>query len=256
MYQILKYLQFLIQSTTQHGVHSPFVYDLVTKCFYDKKEHNNYSKLKGYKKQLLKSETSIEVTDLGEGSKRLKTTTRAVKHIAKTSASLDKSMMLMYRLFDYFKFSNALELGTSLGVATNAMALGNPNCKITTIEGCPNTSKFTASNLNNSDMTNIEFLDGHFKDVLPTLKDESFDFIFFDGHHNKQATLEYFEVLLPKAHNDSVFIFDDIHWSKCMTEAWEEIKQHPKVTATVNTYFWGFVFFRKEQRKEHFKIRV
>jgi hypothetical protein len=41
-----------------------------------------------------------------------------------------------------------------------------------------------------------------------------------------------------------------------MTEAWETIKQHPKVTVTINTFFWGFVFFRKEQVKEHFTIRV
>jgi hypothetical protein len=41
-----------------------------------------------------------------------------------------------------------------------------------------------------------------------------------------------------------------------MTEAWEIIKQHPKVTVTINTFYWGFVFFRSEQIKEHFTIRV
>ena len=68
--------------------------------------------------------------------------------------------------------------------------------------------------------------------------------------------MHYFEALLPKATNDTVFIFDDIYWSKGMTEAWETIKQHPKVTVTVDTFFWGFVFFRKEQAKEHFTIRL
>ena len=63
-------------------------------------------------------------------------------------------------------------------------------------------------------------------------------------------------MLLPTAHNDSLFIFDDIYWSKGMTEAWEIIKEHPQVTVTVDLFNWGLVFFRKEQAKEHFKIRV
>ena len=41
-----------------------------------------------------------------------------------------------------------------------------------------------------------------------------------------------------------------------MTEAWEIIKNHPKVTVTINTFYWGIVCFRKEQIKEHFTIRM
>ncbi|WP_353777946.1 class I SAM-dependent methyltransferase [Winogradskyella sp. 3972H.M.0a.05] len=256
MYQLLQYIKFKFISTNQHGVHSPFVYDLVTKCFYDKKQYEGYKRLKNYKAKLLKSEAKIDVTDLGEGSKAFKTSTRIVQNIAKTSASLDKSMYLMYRLHNYFKPNNVLELGTSLGVATHAMALGNPESSITTIEGCPNTSKFTESSLSSEGVKNVIFLDGHFKNVIPTLSEDTFDIIFFDGHHNKEATLEYFEALLPKAHNNTLFIFDDIYWSKGMTEAWETIKQHPEVTVTVDTFFWGLVFFRTEQAKEHFKIRL
>jgi predicted O-methyltransferase YrrM len=80
--------------------------------------------------------------------------------------------------------------------------------------------------------------------------------IFFDGHHNKEATIQYFELLLPKAHNDSVFVFDDIYWSQEMTEAWEYIKNHSSVSVTVDCFYLGLVFFRKEQVKEHFKIRM
>ncbi|UJH92555.1 class I SAM-dependent methyltransferase [Antarcticibacterium sp. 1MA-6-2] len=82
------------------------------------------------------------------------------------------------------------------------------------------------------------------------------DLIYFDGNHQKEATLEYFHKLLPLAHNDSVFIFDDIHWSKGMEEAWEEIKNHPEVRVTIDSFFWGMVFFRREQEKEHFIIRL
>lgn len=82
------------------------------------------------------------------------------------------------------------------------------------------------------------------------------DLVYFDGNHQKEATLKYFYQLLPLAHNDSVFIFDDIHWSKGMEEAWEEIKKHPDVRVTIDSFFWGIIFFRKEQEKEHFIIRL
>ena len=91
--------------------------------------------------------------------------------------------------------------------------------------------------------------------MIPSL-DTEFDMIFIDGNHQKEATLSYFENLLPKAHNDTIFIFDDIYWSKDMTEAWEAIKKHPKVTVSIDTFFWGFVFLRTEQAKEHFTIRL
>ena len=83
-----------------------------------------------------------------------------------------------------------------------------------------------------------------------------YDFIYFDGNHTRIATLEYFESSLSSINNNSVLLFDDIHWNKEMELAWQDIKNHTQVTVTIDTYQWGFVFFRKEQQKEHFIIRL
>lgn len=253
-YSFIAYLKFLLSSSNQHGVHSPFVFDLVTRCFYDKVSYPEYSQIKAYRNQLLKSKQSLTVTDLGSGSKRHDSKTKAVSQMAKTAGTPFKRAKLLMRLAQYFQPNAVLELGTSLGIATQAMHIGNPEANITSIEGCPNISEFTQNQLKN--FTNIKLLTGDFNLHLPLLKQDKWDFIFFDGNHNKNATLHYFESLLDTAHNDSVFIFDDIYWSKGMTEAWKAIKQHPEVTVTIDTYFWGLVFFRTEQAKEHFKIRL
>ncbi|MGY0392018.1 O-methyltransferase [Bizionia sp. KMM 8389] len=254
MYQQKKYIQFLLNSTNQHGVHSPFIYKLITTCFYDKTDYSAYTTLQDYRKNLLKNNQKLNITDLGPGSKKTKTKQRVVSEITKTSGSKLNRAKLAYRLSKYFNPKHILELGTSLGIATQALHLGSPNAQITTIEGCPNISQFTKDSLKN--LENIQFLNGDFASQISSLQNNTWDIVFIDGNHTKEATINYFETLLPTAHNDTLFIFDDIYWSKGMTEAWEIIKKHPKVTATIDTFFWGFVFFRKEQGKEHFKIRL
>ncbi|WP_040278226.1 O-methyltransferase [Psychroserpens damuponensis] len=256
MFQFIQYIKFLLKSTNQHGVHSPFVYDLVTQCFYDKTEYPEYAKLKNYRNSLLKNKKNIKITDFGSGSKVFKSNERQISAIAKNSGTSLKRAQLLYRLVKYLNPKHTLELGTSLGIATQAMALAKTDNHIISLEGCPNISKFARKQISEATIKNITIKTGAFKTTLPNLKDQTYDLIFFDGNHNKTATLNYFETLINQSHNDSVFIFDDIYWSKDMMKAWEIIKTHPKVTVTIDTFFWGLVCFRTEQVKENFTIRV
>ena len=259
MQQIIKsYLNFLWNSKNQHGVHSPFVYNLVTKCFYDKKNYPEYSILKNYRNSLLQNKSTIEVTDFGAGSRVFKSNTRAINQIAKNAGITSKRAELLFRIVNYFQLENILEIGTSLGLATSALSLGNKNAKIISLEGCPNTINQCQLQLQKFNINNIECINTEFSSYLKNPKPETRNpkLIYFDGNHSKKATLEYFDLLLPTITNDSVWIFDDIHWSQEMEEAWEIIKNHPKVTVTIDTYQWGIVFFRIEQEKEHFVIRI
>ncbi len=255
-YQIISYIKFLLKSKNQHGIHSPFVYNLVTKCFYDSTEHSDYSKIKSYRDSLLKNSQIIEITGFGSGSRIFNSDKRAIKDIAKTSGTTLKRAQLLNRLVAYFDSKNVLELGTSLGIGTVSMALAKLEAKIVSIEGCPAISNFTKAQIEKFQIENVILKTGPFAEIIPTLENRHWDLVFFDGHHDKDATLNYFEQILPNTHNDTVFIFDDIHWSKGMAEAWEIIKEHPKVRVTMDTFFWGFAFFRKEQVKEDFVIRL
>lgn len=237
-------------------MHSPFVYDLVTKCFYDKKNYSEYEALANYRSHLLQNHDLITIIDFGSGSKVFKSDKRSIRSIAKTSGTSLKNAKLLFRIVKYFRPASILELGTNLGIGTYALALGNMQSKITTIEGCSEILKVARQQFSTQSVSNISIIHGHFQEKIAELTHEKWDLIFFDGHHSKDATLIYFEMLLPTAHNDSVFIFDDIYWSKGMTEAWEIIKKHPQVTVTVDVFNCGIVFFRREQLKESFKIRV
>jgi predicted O-methyltransferase YrrM len=259
MLQILKsYLNFLWNSKNQHGVHSPFVFDLVTKCFYDKQQYPEYSTLKSYRKSLLQNTNTIEVTDFGAGSRVFKSNIRAINQIAKTAGITSNRAELLFRITHYFQPSTILEIGTSLGLATSALALGNPKAKITTLEGCGNTLAQCQLQLQKFNINNVDYVNTEFSSFLKNLQPTTYNLqlIYFDGNHSKAATLSYFELLLPTITNETVWIFDDIHWSKDMEKAWEIIKNHPKVSVTIDTFQWGMVFFRAEQEKEHFVIRA
>lgn len=257
MYQIISYLKFLFRSTNQHGVHSPFVYGLVTRCFYDKRTYSGYELISRYRKTLLKNTSSIEVKDFGAGSRVFRSTQRRVSDIARTAGISKKRARLLNRLVRYLRIENALEIGTSVGIGSVAMAAEN-TVRVTTLEGCPATAEVARENFNAFGFERIVLKVGEFKELLndPDILGSSYDLIYFDGNHQKQASIDYFEKLLPLSHNDSVFIFDDIHWSPEMTEAWEYIKAHPSVKVSIDTFFWGLVFFRKEQEKQHFVIRA
>jgi predicted O-methyltransferase YrrM len=258
LFQIKSYFKFLWHSKNEHAVHSPFVFNLLIKCFYDKKFKTEYTVLTNYRNDLLQNKNTIEVTDFGAGSRVFNSNTRQIAQIAKTAGISPKRAQLLFRIVNYFQPEQILEIGTSLGLATSALSLGNPKASILTLEGCPETAKQAQLQLQKFNCNNVELIVSEFSSYLKNnqLSSINSQLIYFDGNHSKKATLEYFELLLPTITNETVWIFDDIHWSAEMEEAWEIIKNHPKVTVSIDTFQWGLVFFRYEQPKQHFIIRT
>ena len=267
LFKIKSYSNFLWNSKNEHAVHSPFVFEFICKCIYDREYKPEYIVLSEYRNSLLENKNTIQVTDFGAGSRVFKSNNRSINKIAQTAGISKKRAELLFRIVNYFQPDSSnneqaklsiLEIGTSLGLATAALALGNIKSNITTLEGCPSTIGIAKNKCRLHNLKNIEFVLTEFTSYLKSFHPPAsgFQLIYFDGDHSKKATLDYFELLLPTITNETLWIFDDIHWSFEMMEAWEIIKKHPKVTVTIDTFQWGLVFFRREQPKEHFVIRV
>lgn len=254
---ISKYLSFLAKSTNQHGVHSPFVYGLVTSCIYKKSSPSVEDKLKIFFKRIKQNHTEIRITDFGAGSKYFKNNKRKVSALARKVGISKKYALLLNRLVSHLEVNQALELGTSIGLATMAMCIENKKIKIDTVEGCSEITKVATSQFEHYQIKDqVIVYNENIKNILPVLTStKKYDLVYVDANHQKEATLDYFEQCLQAKHNDSVFIFDDINWSEAMQETWETIKSHSEVKVTIDLFRWGLVFFRKEQNKEHFKIR-
>ena len=239
----------------RHGVHSPFIYELTDKCFRTPISIETKSKIEALTKRLRNNHDSISITDYGAGSKKLGNQ-RKISSIYKTSSSKGKFGKLLYQLVNHYQLENVLELGTSVGVGTIHLALGQSKANITTIEGCPETHRVATDNFKALEINNITAINSTFKDYLPNIpKETTFDLIFIDGHHDGDAMLEYMEMLFLHAHTDTFFILDDIRWSSSMKAAWKKVIADDRFHVTIDLFRMGIALLRPQQEKEHFVIR-
>lgn len=194
------------------------------------------------------------MTDLGAGSKVTKSSKRAIASIVRNAEKSPVLAQLLFRLIDYTKPKTIIDLGTSLGLTTLYQASVDKTTQVVTFEGCPETAKIAIANFQKLNRKNITLIQGNIDSTLPEAltKVEKIDFAFFDANHRYEPTIRYFKECLKKSHEESLFVFDDIHWSKEMEKAWEEIKNHNEVTITIDLFFIGLVFFRKKQPKQNF----
>ncbi len=241
-----------------HGMHSPFVFQFVLNVLNNKQKYQPPQNIEVARRQLLQNKTVLQVDDFGAGSSIAKTKNRSIAQITKTAVKSKKYSHLLYLLVQQYKPQTIIELGTSLGVTTAYLAAANSAATVYTIEGSSAVQKVAAANFKELGLKNVKSFRGSFDDILPTLLKQlqTIDLAYIDGNHHYKPTIEYFNLLLEKKTNDSIFIFDDIHWSAEMEQAWEEIKQHPSVSCTVDIFFLGFVFFKSEfKTPQHFTIR-
>lgn len=241
-----------------HGMHSPFVFEFITKILNDKKRYPDYEKVEGLRKQLLVDKSTIQIHDLGAGSAVSNAKSRSVTSIARSAAKPAKYGQLLYRMVKHYRPHTILDMGTSLGVTTAYQAVGNPAATVITMEGSPEIAAKARQHFRSLQLDNIKLAEGNFDDTLSVALKElkTVDFAFIDGNHRKEPTQRYFQQILPFIHNDTILVLDDIHWSVEMEEAWQTIKEHASVRATIDLFFIGIVLFRQEfKAKQHFSIR-
>ncbi len=256
----LKYIQYYLTASNVkgHGIHSPFVFQFITEILNDKTQYPAYDIVEVLRRKLKKDHTVLTVEDLGAGSAVDKNHQRTIASIANHAVKPKKFGQLLFRIVKQYQPQTILELGTSLGVTTAYLSLADPAATILTFEGSKAIAEKAKNNFSVLGLKNTRLVEGNFNETLDAMISSlpSVDFAFIDGNHRKEPTINYFNSFLPKTNNSSVLILDDIHWSAEMEEAWNYCKEHQAVTLSIDLFFMGLLFFRKEIReKQHFKIR-
>jgi len=164
---------------------------------------------------------------------------------------------LVYRLVEYAKPSDILELGTAMGISSLYIASAAPKSRIVSMEGCAVIAEKARENFNRFGIMNIELVMGNFDHLLEkTLKDyDKLDFVLIDGNHRKDPTLDYFRQIVPILHPGSIVVIDDIHWSKGMEQAWKEIIAHEAVSISIDLFSAGILMFKEDIATENFVLK-
>jgi predicted O-methyltransferase YrrM len=239
-------------------MHSPFVFDFIRNVLMDKRNYPAYAVVESLRNELLQRQVEIPVADPGAGSAINNAGKRQISSIAKHAAKSRKFGQLLCRMVQYYKSSTIVELGTSLGITTSYLSLANKEARVITMEGVPAIASLAKKTFEKLHLFNVMMVEGNFDHTLLRLVDDvgTIDFAFLDGNHRMEPTVRYFNDIVRKINSHSIVVVDDIHWSRDMENAWQAIKDHHSVKCSIDLFFIGILFFRKEfHEKQHFTIR-
>jgi len=256
---IKRYMHYFLHAVSKYHIHSPFVFELLSKVFDDKYQYPDYAKIGSIRNEMMESTRLIEVNDFGAKSQNKPYTTsyQTLRQITRNTSIRPKFGELIYRLVKNTEPEILLEMGTSLGISSLYLALAAPNSRLYCMEGCSNKAGIALENFEKLKIQNISLNVGHFDHILPEVLQSlpAVDIVFIDGNHRYEPTVRYFETILPKTRSNTILIFDDIHWSEDMEKAWLAICNHPAVTLTLDVFFMGFVFFKQGITRQNILIR-
>lgn len=208
-----------------------------------------FVKIEALRSELEEDLTLLEIVDFGSGSSGDERTERQmhdgviVQRTVKAQCSANKPAYwtaILHDLVYAYKPSFGVELGTCLGMSASyqgaAMERANHGNFIT-LEGAEALALMSRENLASLGLSRrVEVIQGRFSDTLPEVLrlDRPIDYAFIDGHHEEQATIDYFEQILPRAAANGLLVFDDINWTDGMVRAWEYVVAHAAVTVAVD----------------------
>ncbi|HYW94995.1 MAG TPA: class I SAM-dependent methyltransferase [Bacteroidales bacterium] len=238
-----------------YGIHSPFMFRFVSEVIYGNIESDRLGKVIRWHSSLKKDSLVLGSGHHGAGSHAGKSGSRRLSHFARHSSVRVKYGRLLYRMADYFRPGEILELGTGAGISTAYLAAAVPNTKIISVEGEADRSQYAQQSFNDMHFPEVHFVTDDFDNFLSTYQPSGNPWlVFIDGNHSYDATLRYCHKLFEQAKHDSVFIIDDIHWSKGMERAWQEIAADPAAVLSVDLFFMGIIFFREGVVRQDFII--
>lgn len=80
----------------------------------------------------------------------------------------------------------------------------------------------------------------------------------FDLIYTEKLQKQQFKKVLSEGrlHNDSMILINGIHNNPEAWHAWDELIKMPEITVSIDMFYCGALFIRREQVKEHFTIRI
>lgn len=258
LYRLNAFLRFWLRARTVYQTHSPLAFEWAQAVLEDERHYYAFEDIEVLRQRMRASPLILDVEDYGHVGEQGRPERRRVplRQLAERSSSSALQGRWLFRAAQQLRPQRVLELGAGVGVGTAYLAAGmGPQARMISLEGCATCAQVAEAHLDMLHLSErVSIRSGPFTQTLTQALQDSgvLDLVFFDGHHRGEATLAYFEQCLPFAHDKTVFVLDDVYWSPDMTEAWQRIQTHPRVTLSIDCFELVFVFFDSALReKQH-----
>ena len=252
---ILKeFLSYQHRGRTKYYLHSPFVYQFHLRIL-SAPPSDDIRPISDLRRSLCDDHKKITIDDLGARPGRR---VRSIADMARSASMPERYGRVLHRLVEQYRPGTIVELGTCLGIGTAYMAMGSAEAQVVTIEGIPSLSALAQRHHSSLGLKNIKLVTGSFDSMLPDVLADipRLGMAFVDGHHLYAPTLRYFEMLMERAGDGTILVFDDIHWSPEMTHAWQAVCRDPRISLTIDLYRMGIAFVLHDKlAKEDFVLR-
>lgn len=236
-----------------YGVHSPFAFNLITKVINERCSYYSFYDIELLRKQLLFRDQQITYPDRQQKGQIRR---RTVGEIVEREAIKPRHGALLFRLTNYFKPKNILQLGPSMGLSTLYLTSYASGLNCIALENVPEFAAIARMAFEKEGKNPIDLRTGTYTDLLPkALEDmEKIDFVFFNTLYEQQNNLWLFNECMKHIHEDTIFVLEGIKASHKMRRLWQEICARPEVTVTIDLYSMGIVFFNKKLHKQDYIV--
>lgn len=264
LYRVFSYFRHLLTAwnTTGEGVHSPSLFYIVRFLLRDKNSYYCFRNIEQIRASLISNKEFIEVVDYGSCGSPLGTRVlRQIGDIARNQLECARVQQVLFRLVmnmnaELNRPLEIIELGTSLGVTTAYLASVDSRNRVMTFEGSSSIASIARNQWYLLGLKNIECIEGRIEDTLYNIARARIDLAYVDANHTYQATMGYVHFLLDRMSEMGMIVIDDIHYTREMYRAWEELKQDERVTSSMDLYYVGLLFVDPHYMKRHYIIRI
>ena len=232
-----------------HGIHSPFLYHLITEVIEDKQKIPEYKIIKdlyfkalnqlhhSFGKQLLQTGFQFPISASGP---------RELYNKLEFPGRLSE---MIFRLIREFKPSGVVHYGPTLGVNAAALALAGYPAPVYVITNNPAYKLFAYDLLKDSFIPNISFKPENSESSIQS------EFILLNYPDNQELSRTIMLKWLERHSDNDIIIIRGIHHSAEMEILWNDLVAHQAIHVTLDLFEVGIALFRKESQKENFIYR-
>jgi predicted O-methyltransferase YrrM len=219
------------------GVHSPFVYNLITKVIEEKNSYYAFAEIENFRKKLLSGND--------EGSIITAKETQSANYGA-----------FLFRIVNFFKCKNVIQIGSSTGVMGIYLAMASrtqTDCWL--LEERRGLSQPVREFALAHNLNKIHYIEGDYKvnlEILHSTLPEA-DLIFINQLPESMEIEALVHLCKPFMQKKSILILNGIAKNKMMRNFWQSIKDHPQSRVILDLYALGMVFFDDKLPKRQYK---